>query len=184
MNLLDIIAIATMIILVLKGIFRGFIREIASFVGIVMGIWMAYVFHPRMAEYLKGYVPSGPHLSLFSFMVILTGAILICNFLGWFFKLLLKKALFGWADRLLGAGFAAIKGTVFIYLSIILLTFFVPAKTPLIAESKLAPPVISSFQSISRFVSPEHYQAWKERISQKTEEMTEMVSEKIEDSAE
>ena len=184
MNLLDIIAIATMIILILKGIFRGFIREIASFVGIVMGIWMAYVFYPQMAEYLKVYVPSGPHLSLFSFMVILTGAILICNLLGWLLKLLLRKALFGWADSVLGAGFAAIKGSLFICLSIIILTLFVPAKTPLIAESKLAPYVIFSFQSISRFVSPEHYQAWKERISQKTEEMTEMVSEKAEDSAE
>jgi membrane protein required for colicin V production len=184
MNLLDIIAIATLIILILKGIYRGFIREIASFVGIVMGIWMAYVFHPQMAEYLKAYLPPGPHLSLFSFMVILTGTILICNLLGWFFKLLLRKALFGWADRLLGAGFAAIKGTLFIYLIIIILTFFVPAKTPLLAESKLAPQVISSFQSISRFISPERYRAWKERISQKTEEMTDMVSEKIKDSAE
>jgi membrane protein required for colicin V production len=184
MNLLDIIAVATMIILTLKGIVRGFIREIASFVGIVMGIWMAYVFYPQMAEHLKAYVPSGPHLSLFSFMVILFGAILICNLLGWLLKLLLKKALFGWADRVLGAGFAAIKASVFIYLSITILTLFVPAKTPLIAESKLAPHVISSFQTISRFVSPERYEAWKERISQKTEEMTEMVSEKIEDSAE
>ena len=184
MNLLDIIAIATMIILILKGICRGFIREIASFVGIVMGIWMAYAFYPQMAEYLKAYVPSGPHLSLFSFMVILTGAILICNLLGWLLKLLLRKALFGWADRVLGAGFAAIKGGLFIYLSIIILTLFVSARTPLIAESKLAPRVISSFQSILRFVSPEHYQAWKERISQKRDEMTRMVSEKIKDLSE
>jgi uncharacterized membrane protein required for colicin V production len=33
MNLLDIIIIVTMIFLLVKGVFRGFIREIASLAG-------------------------------------------------------------------------------------------------------------------------------------------------------
>ena len=182
MSLLDIIAIATMAFLILKGIFRGFIREIASFVGIVMGIWMAYMFYPQMAAYLEAHhVPSGPYLSLLSFMVILTLVVLICSLLGWLLKLLFRKTVFGWADRVLGAGFATVKGGLFIYVVIILLTLLMPAQTPLIAESKTAQWVISSSQSLFQFVSPEHYEAWKEKITQKAEEITEVVSEKIED---
>jgi hypothetical protein len=56
-----------------------------------------------------------------------------------------------------------------------------PAQTPLIAESRTAQWVISSSQSLFRFISPEHYEAWKEKITQKAEEITEVVSEKIED---
>jgi len=182
MSLLDIIAIATMAFLILKGIFRGFIREIASFVGIVMGVWMAYMFYPQMAAYLKAHhVPSGPYLPLLSFVVILTLVVLVCSLLGWLFKLLFRKTVFGWADKVLGAGFATVKGGLFIYVVIILLTFLLPAQTPLIAESRTAQWVISSSQSLFHLISPKHYEAWKEKISQKAEEMTEVLSEKIED---
>jgi membrane protein required for colicin V production len=171
-----------MAFLVLKGVFRGFIQEIASFIGIVMGIWMAYMFYPQMAEYLKAHhVPSGPYLSLLSFVVILTLVALVCSLLGWLLKLLFKKTALGWTDRVLGAGFAAVKGGLFIYMVVILFTLILPVQTPLIAESKTAQWVISSSQSIFSFITPEHYEAWKEKITEKAEEITEVISEKIED---
>ncbi|MBN1831580.1 MAG: CvpA family protein [Deltaproteobacteria bacterium] len=182
MSLLDIIAIGIMAFFILKGIFRGLIREIASFVGIVMGIWMACMFYPQMAECLKAHhVPSGPYLSPLSFVVILTMVVLVCSLLGWLLKLLLRKTVFGWSDHVLGAGFAAVKGGLFIYVAIILLTLLLPAQTPLIAESKTSQWVISSSQSMLRFISPELYEVWKERITEKAEKMTEVLSEKIED---
>ena len=63
MSLLDFIAIAMMVFFILKGIFRGFVREIASFVGIVMGVWMAYMFYPQMTAYLKAHQRNYQHLS-------------------------------------------------------------------------------------------------------------------------
>ena len=185
MSLLDLIAIAILVFFILKGIFRGFVREIASFIGIVMGVWMAYMFYPQMTAYLKAHhVPSGPYLSLLSFLVILALVVLICNLLGWVFKFLLKKTVSGWADQVLGAAFAAVKGALFLYVAIILLTLLLPAQTPLITESRTAQWVISSSQSLFHFVSPEHYEAWKEKITQKAEEITEVLSEKIEDAVE
>lgn len=182
MSLLDIIAISIMVFLILKGIFRGFIQEMASFVGIVMGIWMAYIFYPQMAEYLKAHhVPSGPYLYPLSFVVILALVALVCSLLGWLLKLLFRKIALGWADRVLGAGFAAVKGGVFIYVVIILLTLILSVQTPLIAESRTAQWVISSSQVLFRFISQEHYEVWKDKITEKAEEITEVLSEKIED---
>ena len=182
MALLDIIAIVIMAFLILKGIFRGFIQEIASFVGLVMGIWMAYMFYPQMAEFLKAHhVPSGPFLSSLSFVVILTLVALVCSLLGWLLKFLFRKFALGWVDRVLGAGFAAVKGGIFIYVVIVLLTLRLSAQTPLIAESKTAQWVISSSQYLFHFISLDHYEAWKEKITEKAEEITEVLSEKIED---
>jgi membrane protein required for colicin V production len=90
---------------------------------------------------------------------------------------------FGWADRTLGVGLATLKGVIIVYLVIVLLTFFIPAKTPLIADSKLAPLVIMSYQSMVRLISPDDYQKLKKKIMEKKEEMGEIVSEKIEDLA-
>ena len=57
MNVLDIIIIATMIFFVVKGVLRGFIREVASLSGIILGIWLANEYHPYMTTYLKPHLP-------------------------------------------------------------------------------------------------------------------------------
>lgn len=181
MNLLDILIIAVMILFIVRGILRGIIREIASLAGMILGIWLANFFQPQMTEYLRSYLPNSQFLPLISFALIFTAVLALSNFLGWLFKLLLKKTFFGWADRTLGAGLATVKGVILIYLVIVIVTFFLPAKTPLIAKSRLAPLIIASYQSMVRLVSPDHYKNWKRKIMGKKEKMSDIVSEKIED---
>ena len=181
MNLLDYIIIITMIFLLIKGILRGFIREISSLAGIILGIWLGNLFQPGMTEILKAYLPFTEYLPLISFAVLFAAILILCNILGWAIKLLFKKAFLGWADRLLGACLAIAKGVIIIYLVIVMLTFFIPAKTPLIAGSKLAPWVIGSYQSLAGLVSPDHYQRWKKRIISEKRKVDKILSENIKD---
>jgi membrane protein required for colicin V production len=166
MNLLDLIIVVTMVFLVIRGVLRGFFREVGSLAGVILGIWLAAVYHPVMTEYLKARLPSfdATTLQLISFAMIFAMVLLICNLAGWGFMVLMRKTLFGWADRGLGAALAVVKGIILTYLVIVLLTFFLPSKTPLIATSRLAPIVISSYQSMARVVSPETYREWKRRF--------------------
>jgi membrane protein required for colicin V production len=165
MNVLDIIIVAAMAFLIVRGLFRGFFREIASLAGIVLGILLAIQYQPQVTEYLKGYLPSGKYLPLISFVVIFVIVFLACNLAGWGLKILSKKASLGWADRTLGIGLALLKGVIITYLVIVLLTFFVPSQTPLIARSKLAPLIITSYQSMVGLISPGSYQRWKRKFS-------------------
>ena len=153
MNLLDIVIIVTMIFLIVKGIIRGFIREIASLAGVILGIWLANLYQPQMTDFLKSYLPSNPFFPLISFAVLFVSILLLCNLLGWILKLLFKKAFLGWLDRTLGAGLAILKGVIITYLVIVILTFFIPTKTPLIAHSKLSPWIIKSYQSMISLIS-------------------------------
>jgi membrane protein required for colicin V production len=183
MNLLDIIIVATMGFFIVKGMLRGFIREMASLVGVITGIWLASVLQPQMTDHLEAYLPSSQYLPLIGFAIVFGAVLLVCNFLGWVLKLFFQKTFFGWADRSLGAGLATVKGVILTYLVLVMLTFFLPGKTPLIAESKLSKLVIDSYQSMIRLVSPSHYRNLKKKIEEKTEEVGEAVSEKIEDLA-
>jgi len=178
MNLLDIIIVATMIFLVVRGIFRGFLREAASIAGIVIGIWLAIQYQSQMTDYLKSYLPSITFLPLISLVIIFVSVLISCNLLGWFFKLSLRKAIPGWLDKTLGPGLALVKGVIIIYLVIILLTFFLPTRTPLIAKSKFAPMVIVSYQSMIRLISPDFYRLWKKKIIGKKREIGEIVTDK------
>ncbi len=181
MNLLDIIIIATMGFFILRGMLRGFIRELASLVGVIVGIWLASVLQPQMTDHLRAYLPSSQSLPLISFAIVFGAVLFVCNFLGWVLKLFFQKTFFGWADRSLGAGLATVKGVILIYLVLVMVTFFLPGKTPLIAESKLSKLIIDSYQSMIRLVSPSRYENLKKKIEKKTEEVGEIVSDKIED---
>ncbi|MCK4792721.1 MAG: CvpA family protein [Desulfobacteraceae bacterium] len=164
MNLLDLIIIATMIFLIIRGIFRGFFMEVGSLAGVILGVWLANHYQPQMTDYLRAYLPSGKFLPMISFALIFVIVLVLCNLSGWSLKLIMKKAFFGWADRTLGAGLAILKGIIITYLVIVLLTFFVPSKTPLIAQSRLAPLVITSYQSMISLISPGVYQRWKKKF--------------------
>ncbi|MBP1740830.1 MAG: colicin biosynthesis protein, partial [Deltaproteobacteria bacterium] len=109
MNLLDMIIICTMIFFVVKGILRGFLREVASLAGVILGILLANHFQPRMTEVLKAYLPVSSFLPIVSFALLFGAILVLCNLAGYGLSLLFQKAFLGWVDRSLGAGFAVVK---------------------------------------------------------------------------
>lgn len=181
MNILDYIIIAFMLYLILRGIFRGFIREIASLLGVILGVWLGNHFQPWMTDILEGHLPLSRYLPLLSFIILYIAILMICNSIGWFISSLSKKPFMGGANMTSGAGLATLKGIIITYLAIVLLTFYLPGKAPLIANSTLAPLIIKSYQSASSVISPDHYINWKDRFVVESKKIGEAVSDKIED---
>jgi len=178
MNVLDIIILCTMGFLVVKGLLRGFVREVASLAGVILGIVLGSYFQPQMTEVLTHYLSSSSFLPLISFAAIFILTLILCNLLGWGIKFLIRKASMGWADRTLGVCLAVLKGIIITYLVIVLLTFFLPSSTPLIADSKLRGWIVVSYQSLTGLISPDHYQNWRKRFMEKKREVMERGMEK------
>ncbi len=164
MNILDIIIIAALAFFLVRGIYRGFFREIGSLAGVILGIWMATLYQPRLTQFLGSYLPRGAFLPLISFALIFLLILVGCNLVSWGLKVLFKKALLGGADRMVGAGVALLKGVIIIYFLILMMTFFLPSKSPLIAQSKMAPVIITSYQSMVNLISPDAYRRLKDRF--------------------
>ncbi len=165
MNILDIGIVVVMILLIIRGIFRGFFREAGFLAGIGLGFWFSITWEPHLTDYLKAYIPSSKYLSLISLGLIFATVFVSCSVIGWALKMLFKKIFLGWADRCLGAGLAVLAGVIIIYVAIVILTFFVPSKAPLIAQSRLAPLVVGSYQSIASLTLRGSYKSWKEKLS-------------------
>jgi len=180
MNLLDLIIIACMVFLIVRGIFRGFIREVGSLAGVILGIWLASVYQPQLTDFLKPFLPAWKYLALISFALIFFVVLVFCNVVGWLLKKLARKLFLGWADRTLGAALAVLKGVLITYFAIVLLTFFIPSKSNVIANSKLAPIIINSYQSIIGLLSPGAYQNLKKKFAGQKERIEKAFSEKIE----
>jgi len=164
MNVLDISILAFMIFLVIRGVMRGFFREVASLAGVVCGIWLGIVYQPKVEAYLEPYFSTISFLPLLAFGIVFTAVLCLCNLAGWLLKLLVNKLFFGWADRSFGAGLAVLKGVIITYLAIVLMTFAVPSQTPLISQSKLVPVIVASYQAVAGMISPDAYQEWRSRL--------------------
>ena len=177
MNILDYIILGLLIFFVIKGIFRGFFREISSLAGIIFGIWIGNHYHPQMANLLKTYIPLEKSLSLISFLLLFILVIIIFNLSGMLLHHFFKKLFIAWVDRGLGFGLALIKGIIISYLLIVLLIFFTPSKSPLIAKSTMARMVIVTYQSMSRLISPDLYKAWKKKITKESKKVGKVLSE-------
>lgn len=178
MNLLDIIIIAVILLVVVKGFYRGFFRETASLIGIILGIWLANRYQPMLTGYLRAYLPNTPLLPFISFAGIVILVLIACNLLGVLLSLLSRRASLGWTDRSLGAGMALAKGMVLIYLAVIMLTFYLPEAAPLIAKSKMVRLITLSSQSVIRMISPNASSAWRKRLEQDRNERNGPIAEK------
>jgi membrane protein required for colicin V production len=184
MNVLDVIIIATILFFVIRGIFRGFIRELASLVGIVLGIVLGIRLLPQVADFLGFYLPKAFPLSEIGFAVIFFAILIFCNILGIIVRFLFVRFFLGWFDKGLGAVLAVFKGVIIIYLAMVFITFRVPSKAPLIAQSQLAPQIIASYQLFTRLVSPKQYKKWQDWMTRKGEEIGDSLSEKTKDAVE
>ncbi len=178
MNILDFIILGLITFFIIKGIFRGFFREVSSLAGIVFGLVIGNHFHHQMANILKAYIPFEKSLLiLISIITLFLLVFILFNLLGVLLHNIFKKLFIGWLDRGLGISFALIKGIIISYLLIVLLTFFLPSTSPLIARSKTAHLVTVTYQSMTRLISPDLYKPWKKRISKKSEKIGEIISE-------
>jgi membrane protein required for colicin V production len=165
MNTLDYIIIGFLLFLVIRGIFRGFIREIFSLCGVIIGLWLGNYYQPWLTEILKRYLPLPQYMPLLSFILLFFAVLVICNLLGWGLKLLAKNALAGWFDKTIGAVLALLKGLLLASIMLVVLSFFFPSnKAPFISKSIFTPRIIKSYQRMTEVISPDHYKNWKSKL--------------------
>ena len=167
MNHLDIGVIIITGFFVVRGIFRGFFREIASIVGLILGIWAGNSYYSTAAVYIYEHIDMAWQDALpficfaLIFIVVMTGCILIGLALQRFVKVVFSV----WLDRSLGAAFAFVKAVIISCVIILVITFFLPSQKPIIVKSKLAPVIISIYQAGSDMIPRETHEKWKNRFS-------------------
>lgn len=141
MNPLDILIIVIVGFCLIRGIFRGLIKELSSLIGVLGGFYGAYTYYPIVAKLLSRWISNTGYLNILSFLIIFCGLFLIISILGVIIKYLLNITFLGWVDRICGAGFGIMKGVLIISVLLMIFTAFLPKRTPLIKDSLLAPHV-------------------------------------------
>jgi membrane protein required for colicin V production len=138
MNLLDFLLIVILGYCLVRGIFRGLIKELSSIVGVFGGFYAAYTYYPEVAKHLAHWVTNPGHLSIISFLIIFVLVFLAVGFAGVVIKYLMNIVFLGWTDRICGAIFGTAKGLLITTVVLLVLTTFLPKNAAIIKNSWVA----------------------------------------------
>lgn len=88
-----------------RGFFRGFIIEMCSLLGLVVGIWAGVHLNGRAAEWMG----LDPHQEVISFIVLLLVVLVLSGLLGRAMTKVIDVAQLGLANKVAGVGFGALR---------------------------------------------------------------------------
>jgi membrane protein required for colicin V production len=113
MNLLDFILLIPIIWLCIRGFQKGLIIELASLVGIILGIIAAYYFGGYVQDFIKEYLSLKEHTSrIIAYILIFLVVLLIVWLIGKMLEGVIDVVAMGWLNKLLGAIVGLAKGIV------------------------------------------------------------------------
>ncbi len=164
MNPLDIVIIIILGYGLIRGIFRGMVKEISSIVGVFAGFFAAYSYYPLVSEILEDWITNVPFLNILSFMLIFCIIFFLISILGVIIKYLMHVASLGWMDRFLGASLGFGKSVLIASIILVVLTAFLPKGAPIIKTSLLSPHVSVISEKLAQVISIEMKQAYTAKL--------------------
>ena len=121
MNIIDIIILVCCIPALFHGFSKGFVSQAISLVALVLGVWMSFKFSAPLGEWLKSFADlPGTVLNIIAFALILIMVMLVLKLVGIALEKVIKVAMLGWLNKLLGVVFSLLKAVLIIGLVIIM----------------------------------------------------------------
>ncbi len=139
MNLLDLGIIAILILVTLRGYFRGLFQELAVLAGLVGGLLVASHTYLAVATLILPFINNIYWAQGLAFAVVLVAVYWGVRVLAYVMQRLLYHLYLDVLDRLMGAVLAFIKGCLIIGLALLLLGVVLPKNSNLIKESRAHP---------------------------------------------
>jgi len=152
MNTLDVIFLILIGVSVLYSLIRGLVREVFSLLAIILGFFGACYGYAGMANWLRRWIENETVASILAFVFLFILIAMAVSLSGKILSHLVKKVDLSWADRLGGAAFGFLKAIFLVAIILLMLTAFLPPKTRVLAESKIAPPVLTIARQLSLLV--------------------------------
>jgi membrane protein required for colicin V production len=164
MNPFDTIITIILGYCLIRGFFRGLIKEISSIIGVLGGFYAGHTYYMEISRPLGAWISNPAYAKILGFMLLFCGVFIFVSILGVIIKYLMNIAFLGWVDRICGVLFGIAKGVLITSVILMMLTAFLPKGTPLIKDSLLAPHVSRVSEIMAQLVSKEMKQDFSTKI--------------------
>lgn len=140
-NLIDLFILGTLLITVILGTWKGFVRSLTALASLVVGVAAAVRYHTLAQPYLSKVSSLDPQISSILCMVIIFILVQIVFLaIRWLLDALLDLTRLSWLDRIFGAAMGFAAGFIVVAAGVQVLLVGVP-EWPLVKTSKLVGPV-------------------------------------------
>ena len=139
MNWADYVIIAILLISVLVGIFRGFVREVMAIVVWAFAIWLAYLGVAQGAELLTNVVEVPSVRIMSAFGAIFLTVLIVGGLVSWLIGRLIESTGLAPTDRMVGMIFGMARGVVIVGVAVLLARFTPFPQDPWWQQSLLLP---------------------------------------------
>jgi membrane protein required for colicin V production len=164
MNPFDILIVVILGYSLVRGLFRGLVKEISSIIGVFGGFYAAYTYYGVLARFLARFIHDVSYLNILSFLIIFCCVLILVSVLGIIIKYLLNIAFLGWVDRLGGVVFGFVKAILIVSILFISLTAFLPKGSSFVKDSVLAPHVAWVSEKMAKVVSKQMKQDFMTKL--------------------
>jgi membrane protein required for colicin V production len=114
-SILSIIGISALI-----SLFRGFVREALSVVGLAAAIWVAVTFYNQASDLLVNVISLPTGRRVIAFVAVIVVSLLIAGLINHLIGKLVDKAGLTGTDRMLGVVFGVVRGVAIVGLLVLL----------------------------------------------------------------
>ena len=167
MNPFDMTIVVILGYCIIRGVFRGLIRELAAIIGVAAGFYVAYSNYKSLSPMLSRWITNPAYQDIVSFIIIFSAVLMIITGAGILIRLIIKMAMLGVVDRVFGALFGAIKGALIgSLLFILLVSFLPPGGAAMVSDSKLSPYVNAISNQVVKVIPDDMKNSFTENIEE------------------
>ena len=114
---LDIVVLVIVGLAMAGGLLRGFVQEVLALAAWIAAVAAIYCFHTPLAERLYQFIGTPETAGVLAFALLLLVPYLVMKAIARWAGTKSRGSVLGWIDRVLGAGFGALKGLVLVVLA-------------------------------------------------------------------
>jgi membrane protein required for colicin V production len=152
MNGFDVLVLVIISFCIIRGYFKGLIREISGIIGVVVGFYGANTYYQLLTPYLETLIKTPGARSLICFFILFCGILILIGLLAALIRKFLSLVFLGWVDRFFGLAFGTAKGGLIVSVLFIMMMTFIP-NTQFLSGSKTAPYVSRVANAMTLFLS-------------------------------
>jgi len=174
MNWIDFIIIILLVFGLARGFINGFIKELASLLALILGIWGAIKFSTFTAGKLYDYFDmTGQYVGIIAFLITFVIIVIIIHFIGLVVDKFVEKISLGVLNSLLGLIFGVFKTALFLSVIFVVLNaidakhHFLPRAK--IEDSRLYSPIADLAPAIFPIIGEGSFDKSFDRFKKKPE---------------
>jgi len=152
MTAIDFGVIAIILVFLVRGIWIGFVRQLASLAALILGYLFAGRYYEQISPRLSSVISSPQLCFLVTYALLFLAVFLGVMALGFVLNKVMSLSLLGWFDRFMGGMFGLVKAGVITSVLFMVMSGLLADSNPLMTGSLAAPYLSKSSGFLLSFV--------------------------------